>query len=378
MRFLLAFLLVSFAFTAKAQIGIGTNAPHASAALEIKDTTKGILIPRMKLAQRTAIANPADGLMVYQTDNTKGYWYFDGTQWKSITGGGGSSSNGGKAIITLTDTITNVQAQSKIAAEYGPNTIEILVFDCTNLTSLDLSSITTTFYISISSCPLLQNINLSSLTSIEGEGLDINDCPQLTTLNLSALQLLLTGEGGLSINRTKISTLTLSALKKAKGSLYIYDNPNLTAISFPLLSQSIGRVDIIDNNLLTTISMPLVTSIKTVTISGNNALGTLSFPALTAITDSTFYNNSISNNANLTSIAFNNLSTFKSAGFDASGNKLPSVKINYLLNKFVSITPALTSRYFYFQDQNPLAPPTGQGITDAATLISNGNSVTTD
>jgi len=65
-------------------IGIGTNTPHASAALEIQDTSKGILIPRMTMAQRTAIQNPAEGLMVYQTDSTKGFWYFDGFKWSDF------------------------------------------------------------------------------------------------------------------------------------------------------------------------------------------------------------------------------------------------------------------------------------------------------
>jgi len=66
-------------------IGIGTTTPHASAALEVKDSARGILIPRMTIAQRNAIENPADGLMVYQTDSTKGFWYWDGGGWISVS-----------------------------------------------------------------------------------------------------------------------------------------------------------------------------------------------------------------------------------------------------------------------------------------------------
>lgn len=65
-------------------IGIGTSSPHASAALEIKDSTKGILIPRMTMVQRNAIANPAEGLMVYQTDSTKGFWFYQSNKWNRI------------------------------------------------------------------------------------------------------------------------------------------------------------------------------------------------------------------------------------------------------------------------------------------------------
>ena len=76
------FLFLLIVFSSKAQnIGVGTNTPHPSAALEISDSSKGILIPRMTMSQRLAIQNPAEGLMVYQTGNNKGYWYYDGTLW---------------------------------------------------------------------------------------------------------------------------------------------------------------------------------------------------------------------------------------------------------------------------------------------------------
>jgi hypothetical protein len=51
-----------------AQVGIGTVTPNASSVLDITSTTQGMLTPRMTTAQRTAIASPADGLMVYDTD----------------------------------------------------------------------------------------------------------------------------------------------------------------------------------------------------------------------------------------------------------------------------------------------------------------------
>ena len=38
-------------------VGTGTNTPNASAQLDITSTTKGILIPRMTLVQRQAIAS---------------------------------------------------------------------------------------------------------------------------------------------------------------------------------------------------------------------------------------------------------------------------------------------------------------------------------
>ena len=67
-----------------AQVGINTNTPDASSALEIESTTGGILIPRMTETQRDAIALPASGLMIYQTDEISGFYFYNGTQWTSV------------------------------------------------------------------------------------------------------------------------------------------------------------------------------------------------------------------------------------------------------------------------------------------------------
>ncbi len=86
MKKLLPTLIIIFLFSSaySQNVGIGTSTPDNSAALEIKDNSKGILIPRMTMAERNNIQNPAEGLMVYQTDSTKGFWYYDGNQWKNV------------------------------------------------------------------------------------------------------------------------------------------------------------------------------------------------------------------------------------------------------------------------------------------------------
>ena len=82
---LLPFLLSIAASTTYAQIGVGTPAPNTKAALDIQASDKGLLIPRLTAAQRTAIASPPQGLMVYQTDGTAsggpqtGFWYYAGS-----------------------------------------------------------------------------------------------------------------------------------------------------------------------------------------------------------------------------------------------------------------------------------------------------------
>jgi hypothetical protein len=61
-------------------IGKGENAAVASSILELSSTTKGLLIPRMTLTQRNAIASPAAGLQVYNT-TTNTNDVFNGTTW---------------------------------------------------------------------------------------------------------------------------------------------------------------------------------------------------------------------------------------------------------------------------------------------------------
>jgi len=48
-----------------------TSVPDASSALEVKSTTTGLLFPRMTTAQRDAIASATDGLVIYNTTDTK-------------------------------------------------------------------------------------------------------------------------------------------------------------------------------------------------------------------------------------------------------------------------------------------------------------------
>ncbi|AOR27335.1 conserved hypothetical protein (DUF1566) [Formosa sp. Hel1_33_131] len=78
--------LMLFTALGYAQVGINTNNPDASSALEIESTTGGILIPRLTQTQRDAIVSPASGLMIYQTDEVSGFYFYDGTAWAKIDG----------------------------------------------------------------------------------------------------------------------------------------------------------------------------------------------------------------------------------------------------------------------------------------------------
>jgi|GEM_PF-3591150 len=67
-------------------INDGGGTPDASAALEIRSTDRGLLIPRMGITDRLAIASPAEGLLVYQNDSTKGYYLYQNSEWNILEG----------------------------------------------------------------------------------------------------------------------------------------------------------------------------------------------------------------------------------------------------------------------------------------------------
>jgi len=93
-KFLPLISLLTLSFYASAQnVAINTDGSTAnsSSMLDIKSTTKGVLIPRMTAAQKAAITTPATGLLVYQTDGTSGFYYNSGSPaspvWQYISTG---------------------------------------------------------------------------------------------------------------------------------------------------------------------------------------------------------------------------------------------------------------------------------------------------
>jgi microcystin-dependent protein len=70
-------------------------APDASSLLDLNSTSKGVLVPRMTTAQRDQISNPANGLLVFDTD-VKCFTYYSSTTstWSFLcnTGTGGTNT----------------------------------------------------------------------------------------------------------------------------------------------------------------------------------------------------------------------------------------------------------------------------------------------
>ena len=127
--FFLACLALS-GLNLQAQVAINANeaGPDPSAMLDVSSTDQGVLIPRMTLAQRDAIATPAQGLMVYITDDNR-FYVHNGTGWEKVLAGvdGGWNVSGSNLISTVTGNlgIGTLEPISDLeVADAGSNTFE--------------------------------------------------------------------------------------------------------------------------------------------------------------------------------------------------------------------------------------------------------------
>lgn len=85
-------LISSGAAFGQGNVGINNPTPHAKSLLDLTSTDKGLLVPRMTAAQRTAMFPAPDatgkGMLVYQLDGTQGFYSYDGAVWQLMQKGG--------------------------------------------------------------------------------------------------------------------------------------------------------------------------------------------------------------------------------------------------------------------------------------------------
>lgn len=90
-KFILPIVLSMFAGNLIQAQSLAVNTTGAaavpSAMVDITSTTKGMLIPRMLQSERDLIGSPATGLMIYQTNNSPGFYQYNGTSWTQLNYG---------------------------------------------------------------------------------------------------------------------------------------------------------------------------------------------------------------------------------------------------------------------------------------------------
>lgn len=103
-KYFISFILLLFVcLLTKAQTGIGTTTPNASAKLDVYATNKGFLPPRVTLTSTTdatTIVLPAEGLLVYNLGSVglqAGYYYWNGVSWATIA----TASSSGNGVTAM-------------------------------------------------------------------------------------------------------------------------------------------------------------------------------------------------------------------------------------------------------------------------------------
>ncbi|CAM4254220.1 hypothetical protein [Flavobacterium terrigena] len=133
-RLFICLLLLSTKLNA--QVGIGTTNPDASSILELTSTTQGLLTPRMTTLQRTAIASPANGLMVYDTD-LNAFHHYDSSisAWSKVQ----TNSRLKFKRIKSTDVLATVLAEEKTAGGGSKYLLDSsTLYEINGLISVDL------------------------------------------------------------------------------------------------------------------------------------------------------------------------------------------------------------------------------------------------
>lgn len=124
MRTLLFISCLLAVIAAKAQMAINNDGslPDNSAMLEVKSSSKGLLIPSMTMAQRNAVTAPANGLMVFQTDNSPGFYYNSGSSsapaWILVGASGGwklTGNSGTNPTVNFLGTTDNIPLKFRVS-----------------------------------------------------------------------------------------------------------------------------------------------------------------------------------------------------------------------------------------------------------------------
>ena len=325
-RYLLSLLVFSVFFNTRSaaqSLAINTDgsSANASALLDVKSTTKGILIPRMTKTEKNAIASPATGLLIYQTGpDSIGFHYYDGTRWSPVlsnsnsdllawrTGGNTGTVDGSHYIGTTDDVPLNIKVNNQKAGRIASTGETFFGYQAGNVSASGANT-------GIGAQALLSNSTGINNTSVGFAALRDNTIgSNNTAIGYAALLSNTTGNENLALGtdalRSNISGTKNTAL--SGGSLYSNSsgNENIAIGYFSLFSNSTGSQNV---------SVGEGSSVSNTTGGGNTVLG---FHSLYSNSTGSG-NTSLGLDAGVFSTGDNNVFLGRQAGYNETGsNKL--------------------------------------------------------
>ena len=219
--------IVSFVFMivvgfTNAQVAInedGSN-PEPSAMLDINSLSKGILIPRMRLATRDAIVNPEISLLIYQSDGLAGYYYFDGTAWTRLT----ETNTSANQLNELSDAVTDdtsifLGLGSGVNDDGSSNKNVALGIEALNSNTIGIGNVATGYQ------TLFSNMEGIFNTAIGVEALYSNTSGNYNIANgYRSLYLNTTGSDNIAIGLESLNSNTTGSYNVANGHKTLYSN----------------------------------------------------------------------------------------------------------------------------------------------------------
>ncbi len=169
----LQFAFISKMFSQSVSINTTGNLADTSAMLDISSASKGILIPRMTQAEKLAIFSPADGLLIYQTDGTKGFYFYNAASgWTILSqGSGGISSLNGLTTATQTFATGATGTDFNIASSGTAHTFNIPDASASSRGVITTGAQTIAGSKTLSSAPLFSSLTSGSVPYIGTGGL---------------------------------------------------------------------------------------------------------------------------------------------------------------------------------------------------------------
>jgi len=264
----------------------------------------------------------------------------------------------------------SIQSSSVSSLSFPSLTIvDSFTITLTPLQVIDLPSlekITYRMYINFNN--LLESISLPNLKI--AETVIVQDNVGLVSLSMPKLE---EASELKIINNNSLTNQNLNSISTIHGDFFFQYNGKMNLLNLNSLISVKGWLQISSNSSLNNVDFTHLTSAEKISMESNK-ISSISFPELLDVTDLTIYNN----RDTFIGIVKVEIPKLNSLGKSFYVNaQLPSEEVNYLLNRFVSISPPISGKSIGLS-QNPSAPPTGQGIIDKTTLSSNGNNILTN